>query len=60
MLRGGRVSWMLFARNVILVGLFALLLFELAARGRAWAASRAEKGSAATRQAPAERVTGTT
>ncbi len=32
MLRGGRVSWMLLSRNVILVGLFCSLVLELAAR----------------------------
>jgi hypothetical protein len=35
MLRGGRVSWMLLTRNVILVALFCSLVFELAARRRA-------------------------
>jgi hypothetical protein len=35
LLRGGIVSWVMLARNLILVGLFCALLFELAARGRA-------------------------
>jgi hypothetical protein len=34
LLRGGRVSWMMLARNVTLVALFCSLLLELAARGR--------------------------
>jgi Glycosyltransferase family 87 len=41
MIRGGRVGWMMFARNVILVALFCSLLLELAARGRAWTAEQA-------------------
>jgi hypothetical protein len=41
MIRGGRVGWMMFARNVILVALFCSLLLELAARGRAWTAQQA-------------------
>jgi uncharacterized membrane protein len=45
MLRGGRVSWMLLARNVILVALFCALLLELAARGRAGAAGPADTGT---------------
>lgn len=40
MLRGGRVSWMLLARNGILVALFCSLLLELALRGRAFARER--------------------
>jgi len=35
LLRAGQVSWVMFARNVILVALFCSLLFELAARGGA-------------------------
>jgi hypothetical protein len=35
LLRGGIVSWVMLARNLILVALFCALLFELAARGRA-------------------------
>jgi hypothetical protein len=35
LLRTGRVSWVMLARNVLLVALFCSLLFELAARGRA-------------------------
>jgi hypothetical protein len=38
LLRGGIVSWVMLARNLILVALFCALLFELAARGRAPAA----------------------
>jgi hypothetical protein len=34
LLRGGIVSWVMLARNLILVALFCALLFELAARGR--------------------------
>jgi hypothetical protein len=41
MLRGGRVSWMLLARNVILVALFCSLLLELAARRRIGVAASA-------------------
>jgi hypothetical protein len=41
LLRGGRVSWMMLARNVILVALFCSLLLELAARGRPGAAGPA-------------------
>jgi hypothetical protein len=39
LLRGGIVSWVMLARNLILVALFCTLLFELAARGRATTAS---------------------
>jgi uncharacterized membrane protein len=45
MLRGGRVGWMLLARNAILVALFCGLLLELAARGRAGVAGPAETGT---------------
>jgi hypothetical protein len=45
MLAGGRVSWMLLARNVILVALFGALLFELATRGRARVAGPADVGT---------------
>jgi hypothetical protein len=45
LLRGGRVSWMMLARNVILVGLFCSLLLELAARGRPGAAGPADTGT---------------
>lgn len=41
LLRGGRVSWMMLARNLILVTLFCSLLLELVARGRTWAAEHA-------------------
>jgi hypothetical protein len=41
LIRGGRVSWMMLARNVILIALFCSLLLELAARGRARTAERA-------------------
>lgn len=43
LIRGGRVSWMMLARNVILIALFCSLLLELAARGRAWAAEQATR-----------------
>ena len=45
LLRGGRVSWMMLARNVILVALFCSLLRELAARGRPRAAGPADAGT---------------
>ena len=45
LLRGGRVSWMMLARNVILVALFCWLLVELAARGRPGAAGPADTGT---------------
>ena len=45
LLRGGRVSWMMLARNVILVALFCSLLRELAARGRPGAAGPADPGT---------------
>jgi hypothetical protein len=45
LLRGGRVSWMMLARNVILVALFCSLLRELAARGRPRAAGPADTGT---------------
>jgi hypothetical protein len=45
LLRGGRVSWMMLARNVILVALFCSLLLELAARGRPRAAGPADTGA---------------
>jgi len=45
LLRGGRVSWMMLARNVILIGLFCSLLLELAARGRPRAAGPADTGT---------------
>jgi hypothetical protein len=34
LLQAGRVSWVMLARNLVLVALFCLLLLELAARGR--------------------------
>jgi hypothetical protein len=45
MLRGGRVSWMLLARNVILVALFCALLLELAARRRPLTAGPTDTGT---------------
>ena len=45
LLRGGRVSWMMLARHVILVALFCSLLRELAARGRPRAAGPADTGT---------------
>jgi uncharacterized membrane protein len=36
LLAGGRTSWVMLARNAILVALFCALLLELATRGRAW------------------------
>ena len=45
LLRGGRASWVMLARNAILVALFCSLLLELAARARAWAAGPADASS---------------
>jgi uncharacterized membrane protein len=42
---GGRTSWVMLARNLILVALFCSLLLELAGRGRAWAAGPAPAGT---------------
>ena len=44
LLVGGRVSWVMLARNTILVALFCSLLLELAARARAWAGWPANTG----------------
>jgi hypothetical protein len=44
LLRGGWVSWVMLARNVILVAIFCSLVLELAARGRAPAAPPAVHG----------------
>jgi hypothetical protein len=44
LLAGGRTSWIMLARNLILVALFCSLLLELAAR-RAWAAGPAAAGT---------------
>jgi hypothetical protein len=44
LLRAGRVSWVLLARNVVLVALFCSLVLELAARGRARVATPADAG----------------
>jgi hypothetical protein len=46
LLRGGIVSWVMLARNLILVALFCALLFELSARGRAPAAGPADARTA--------------
>jgi uncharacterized membrane protein len=52
MLRGGRVSWMLLARNVILVALFCSLLLELAARRRTGVAASAGRATSPSRRLP--------
>ena len=44
LLAGGRASWVMLARNLILVGLFGLLLRELATRAHAWPAGSAAAG----------------
>jgi hypothetical protein len=45
LIAGGRTSWVMLTRNLILVALFGSLLVELAARGRPWAADPADAGT---------------